>query len=128
MAPEANGYGAPHSATHTQRKVRRVSSKTASFEDLNLGPAIVVPPENMLIPSQAHETARALELAKHKLAIKEQTGEASTPITPPETDVTDSYAFAFDIDGVLVRGGKAIPEAIEAMKMLNGQNELGIKM
>jgi ribonucleotide monophosphatase NagD (HAD superfamily) len=38
------------------------------------------------------------------------------------------FAFAFDIDGVLLRGGKVIPEAIEAMKMLNGDNEYGIKV
>ena len=60
------------------------------------------------------------------------------PITPADpnghTDgekpplVADSFAFAFDIDGVLVRGGRPIPEAIEAMKVLNGKNKYGIKM
>jgi hypothetical protein len=57
---------------------------------------------------------------------------AESPITPPEGEeealVADSFAFAFDIDGVLVRGGRAIPEAIEAMKVLNGENKYGIKM
>ena len=43
-------------------------------------------------------------------------------------NVAENFAFAFDIDGVLVRGGKAIPEAIEAMKVLNGENEYGIKV
>lgn len=62
----------------------------------------------------------------------------ATPITEPETpfngesdyedDVADNFAFAFDIDGVLVRGGQPIPEAIEAMKMLNGENEYGIRV
>ncbi|KAK5629168.1 hypothetical protein RRF57_004883 [Xylaria bambusicola] len=42
--------------------------------------------------------------------------------------VADSFAFAFDIDGVLVRGGRPIPEAVEAMKVLNGKNKYGIKM
>lgn len=42
--------------------------------------------------------------------------------------VADSFAFAFDIDGVLVRGGRAIPEAIQAMKVLNGENEWGMKI
>ena len=51
-----------------------------------------------------------------------------TPITPPEPSVTDSYAFAFDIDGVLVRGGEAIPAAKEAMRILNGKNEHGVKV
>lgn len=56
----------------------------------------------------------------------------TTPITPmsPMSGLpsADTFAFAFDIDGVLVRGGKPIPEAIEAMKMLNGENEYGVKV
>ncbi|ETS85074.1 hypothetical protein PFICI_03099 [Pestalotiopsis fici W106-1] len=52
----------------------------------------------------------------------------SEPISPPGDLVADSFAFAFDIDGVLIRGGRAIPEAVEAMKVLNGQNEYGIKI
>lgn len=51
-----------------------------------------------------------------------------TPISPPTENVAESFVFAFDIDGVLVRGGKPIPEAIEAMKVLDGQNEYGIQM
>ncbi|GAB1319743.1 Phosphatidyl synthase [Madurella fahalii] len=57
----------------------------------------------------------------------------ATPITAPVTpavdaDVADNFAFAFDIDGVLIRGGRPIPEAVEAMKVLNGENEFGIKV
>jgi len=52
----------------------------------------------------------------------------STPGTPPETTVTDRYAYAFDIDGVLIRGGQVIPEAIDAMKWLNGENPYGVKV
>ncbi len=47
---------------------------------------------------------------------------------PPLTAMVDTYAFAFDIDGVLLRGGKPIPEAGEAMRILNGENEHGIKV
>lgn len=54
--------------------------------------------------------------------------EPSSPITPADIPTADSFAFAFDIDGVLVRGGKPIPEAIEAMKVLNGENEYGMKV
>ncbi|KAI1359637.1 HAD-like domain-containing protein [Xylaria arbuscula] len=63
---------------------------------------------------------------------------AEPPITPEESNghtdgekpplVADSFAFAFDIDGVLVRGGRPIPEALEAMKVLNGKNKYGIKI
>ncbi|CAK7275528.1 hypothetical protein SEPCBS57363_006738 [Sporothrix epigloea] len=61
-----------------------------------------------------------------------------TPWTAPQTpslgdsgyddDTADNFAFAFDIDGVLVRGGRPIPEAIEAMKVLNGENEYGVRV
>lgn len=33
-----------------------------------------------------------------------------------------SYAFCFDIDGVILRGKDVIPEAIEAMKLIKGKN------
>ncbi|AOA63039.1 hypothetical protein PP7435_CHR2-0441 [Komagataella phaffii CBS 7435] len=39
-----------------------------------------------------------------------------------------SYAFAFDIDGVIVKGPETIPEAKEALKLLNGANEYNIKV
>ena len=89
-------------------------------------PAVAVPLKHMMAPSDAHEIAAGIEMAKHH--IDPATSDPSTPSTPRETTVTDAYAYAFDIDGVLIRGGKPIPEAIEAMKMLNGQNEWGIKV
>ncbi|KAL2193312.1 HAD-like domain-containing protein [Corynascus similis CBS 632.67] len=52
----------------------------------------------------------------------------TAPITPMVDGVADNFAFAFDIDGVLIRGGKPIPEAVEAMRVLNGENEWGIKV
>lgn len=39
-----------------------------------------------------------------------------------------SYAFCFDIDGVILRGPNTIPEAVEAIKMLNGENKYKIKV
>ena len=42
--------------------------------------------------------------------------------------IVDAYAFAFDIDGVLVKGGAPIPEAVEAMRVLNGENDYGVKV
>lgn len=79
-----------------------------------------------MAPSDAHETAAAMELARHQL--EDYSSPMTTPGTPVETTVTDKYAFAFDIDGVLIRGGRPIPEAVQAMKVLNGQNAYGIKM
>ena len=110
----------------TRPRTRRLSSVTATREELLTGPAVVVPPKHLMSPSNAHETAETMELAKHRL--NRESTEDSPPGTPPITSVTDSYAFAFDIDGVLIRGGKPIPEAIEAMKVLNGQNAFGVKV
>jgi hypothetical protein len=73
-----------------------------------------------------------MELARHHLADAADlpTPEVSGPPTPEDGDVstTDNYAFAFDIDGVLIKGGQVIPEAIDAMKVLNGENEFGVKV
>ncbi|KAK4222162.1 Haloacid dehalogenase-like hydrolase-domain-containing protein [Podospora fimiseda] len=53
----------------------------------------------------------------------------TNPVTPvSEPNVADNFAFAIDINGVLIRGGRPTPEAIEAMKVLNGENEFGIKV
>lgn len=74
-----------------------------------------------------------MELARHHLAQSANdlpTPEDSEPSTPEEGGLktTDKYAYAFDIDGVLIKGGNVIPEAIDAMKVLNGENEYGIKV
>ncbi|CUM65905.1 uncharacterized protein PRCAT00003556001 [Priceomyces carsonii] len=39
-----------------------------------------------------------------------------------------SYAFCFDIDGVILRGPNTIPEAVDAIKLLNGENKYNIKV
>lgn len=39
-----------------------------------------------------------------------------------------SYAFCFDIDGVILRGPNTIPESVEAIRMLNGENKYNIKV
>lgn len=63
-----------------------------------------------------------------ELASDSSRGSISSIATPSSltTQVTDAFVFAFDIDGVLVRGGKPIPEAIKAMQVLNGDNQWGI--
>lgn len=98
-----------------------------------MGPTVVVPPKHLMAPSDAHEVAASMEMARHELEeFRTATSTPSAPSTPsgetPGTLVTDKFAFAFDIDGVLIRGGTVIPEALEAMKALNGQNQYGIKM
>ena len=108
-------------------QTRRINSKNASSENLAFGggPTVVVPPDRMDETGDAHEIAAAMEIARQKL---EGLARFRSLDEPTKTRITDRYAFAFDIDGVLVKGGKPIPEAIEAMKMLNGQNNHGIKV
>ncbi|PGH18574.1 TIGR01456 family HAD hydrolase [Helicocarpus griseus UAMH5409] len=45
-----------------------------------------------------------------------------------KTKAAKNMAFAFDIDGVLLHGDKLIPQATRVMELLNGDNELGIKI
>lgn len=82
-------------------------------------------------PSESSDTAPSLSPTGSATPSTPQS-EVTSPISPPVGDsqdvVADGFAFAFDIDGVLVRGGRAIPEAIEAMKVLNGENKYNIKM
>ncbi|KAI5298117.1 hypothetical protein KEM56_004306 [Ascosphaera pollenicola] len=65
--------------------------------------------------------AMSLELPLPLPSIKKKTKLPCATVTVAET-----FAFAFDVDGVLSRGKQAIPEAIEALKALHGQNEYGI--
>ncbi|WPH02607.1 Hypothetical protein R9X50_00547200 [Acrodontium crateriforme] len=107
--------------------MRRISSDSVNTHTLSSrSPTVVVPPKHLMAPSESHEVAAAMELARHEL--EEYSSPLSATSTPPETSVTDKYAFAFDIDGVLIRGGRPIPEAIEAMQVLNGKNAYGIKI
>ena len=130
---QENNLLCPTMSRTSHLQPRRLSSEIAQREDLFAHPTIVAPPVHMEKPSNAQETALAMEMAKHRMA---EDSEASTPTTStvpttPERDqipTTDKYAFAFDIDGVLIRGGEVIPETIEAMKVLNGQNEFNMKV
>lgn len=45
-----------------------------------------------------------------------------------KVEAAKDMAFAFDIDGVLIHGDTIIPDAKEVLEMLNGDNELGIKI
>jgi len=122
---------------------RRLSSTTATEQDVKEGGPVVIIPERMMVQrskSYSHGFAASMETARIELNSMNLEEEAlasppsstpstpGTPMTPDETPTTDSFAFAFDIDGVLVRGGHPIPEAIEAMRVLNGENEWNIRV
>jgi hypothetical protein len=138
MAP-SNLLAPPKERPH----FRRLSSMTATEGDVRAGGPVVIVPERMMLQrshsyqggfaasiENARSELNALNLEDEALASSESStpGTPGSPVTPSDIPTTDSFAFAFDIDGVLIRGGKPIPEAIEAMKMLNGENEYGMKV
>lgn len=135
------GEAEKYLASPDSQRTRRLSSMSANRVDLFSGPTVLVPPQRLMAKSSnAFETAQSIELAKRHLdenasSSEEATPESGSPIlkaVPAQdaaaTQIIDKYAFAFDIDGVLIRGGRVIPEAIEAMKVLNGENEFGVKV
>ncbi|KAM5508528.1 hypothetical protein McanMca71_000499 [Microsporum canis] len=113
-------------------RVRRLSNVSATREDMVNGPNVVVPPKHLMASTAAYEAAKAMGVAKYHLEEENSSAEitprAVSPVTGVPVVATDRYAFAFDIDGVLIRGGKPIPAAVEALKVLNGDNEYGIKV
>jgi len=129
----------------TRPRVRRLSSHNVRPEDVSTGGPSVVAPPRMLNEQQSDRRtfAERMSIARDELNTKNLEAEMdnqeldgtsdspdlpSTPISPDESETADTFAFAFDIDGVLIRGGRPIPEAIEAMQVLLGRNEYGIKV
>ncbi|KAB8217782.1 HAD-like domain-containing protein [Aspergillus novoparasiticus] len=114
------------------QRVRRLSSLDAVRADLYGGPNVVVPPKHLMASSDSHETAMAMEMAKQHLEDEVSSDEGSprvaSPVLQGPLTTTDEFALAFDIDGVLIRGGEPIPAAIEALKYINGANPYGIKI
>jgi hypothetical protein len=118
-----------------QRSQSHNSSFAASLETARSElAAIGLEEEDMLSPSSSSpeissspETSSSPEIATSP-ETSSSPETSGSPFTPADVLTTDAFAFAFDIDGVLVRGGKPIPEAVEAMKVLNGENEYGMKV
>ncbi|RMZ79564.1 hypothetical protein DV737_g3410, partial [Chaetothyriales sp. CBS 132003] len=117
-----------------QETMGKLSSQSVSRADLfGDGSTAVRPPELLHGRSNADDTAKAIGVAQHRLV--QDSGmstpsDDSGPATPEDGGIktVETYAFAFDIDGVLIKGGDVIPEAIEAMKVLNGDNDYGVKV
>jgi hypothetical protein len=136
MSPDYGSASLLHpvrSRRGSELELRRLSSTTARPVDLYAGNVTVAPERHLSRPSDAHETALALGRAKSRLEEEsgESTSDTSSGVATPKEgglETTDAYAFAFDIDGVLIKGGEVIPEAKEAMKVLNGANEYNIKV
>ncbi|KAL3438359.1 HAD-like domain-containing protein [Aspergillus tetrazonus] len=119
-------------------RYRRLSNNAAERADLFTGPNVLVPPKHLMASSQPADLAVEMEMAKQRMESDTSStasaesplaaSPATSPLIPASTTTTDEFALAFDIDGVLIRGGKPIPAAIEAMKYINGDNPYGVKV
>jgi hypothetical protein len=68
------------------------------------------------------------QLEEDVISSGEESPQVDTPASTPPIVTSDDFALAFDIDGVFIKGGEPIPEALEAMKYINGENPYGIKV
>lgn len=114
-------------AATTTTGVRRLSSAEARRYDLYSGPVVIAPPEKMKAPCDTDGIAMRLERARKSID-ETASGRGTPEVEQPDRSITDKFAIAFDIDGVLVKGGKPIPASIGAMKYINGDNPYGVKM
>lgn len=105
----------------------------ADRADLYGGPNVIMPPKHLMasvrdrdFPSSSDMASQHIE--EEVLSSEEESSQVTTPLSTPPVVTSDDFALAFDIDGVFIRGGEAIPEAIDAMKYINGENPYGIKV
>lgn len=114
----------------TQR-VNRLDSLDTARADLYSGPSVAVPPKHLMAPTELH-CGPAVEIPGDQLddevSSEEESLQTDTPMSMPPIVTSHDFALAFDIDGVLIRGGRVIPAAVEAMKYINGENPYGIKV
>lgn len=114
------------------QRARRLDAPRA---DLYGGPNVVVPPKHLMASSasETFATAAELEMARHHLddevsSVEEGSPRIASPVSQSPVTHADNFAFAFDIDGVLVKGGQPIPAAVDALKYINGENPHGVKV
>lgn len=93
-------------------------------------PSLTSSPANGLVDKISSLSVSGIPPAASKRIIKRPSRKNS--LGPPKVEINHSrvasYAFAFDIDGVLVRGPDTIPEAPKALQMLNGDNKYNIRV
>lgn len=70
----------------------------------------------------------AIARAQVDHVVEDDISSDNEPLNVISSNIVADYAFAFDIDGVLLKGGKVIPEAKQAMRVLNGENTDGLKV
>ncbi|KAJ5093403.1 hypothetical protein N7456_009264 [Penicillium angulare] len=119
----ADGFGT--------QKIERPYSLGTDRADLYSGTGVVAPLKDLLAPSgdgdliSSNVTSPNIE---ETIFSEEESLQTISPLSTPPMVTCDDFALAFDIDGVLMRGGQAIPEAVDAMKYINGANPYGLKI
>lgn len=113
------------------QRVRRLDSLDADRTDL-FDPKFLVSPSHLMAPTHIHDIA-TLEKMAHYHADDEVTSakdypSVSGPLKNPPMVTSNDFALAFDIDGVFIRGGQPLQEAVKAMRYINGENPWGIKV
>ncbi|KAJ5327577.1 HAD-superfamily hydrolase subfamily IIA CECR5 [Penicillium brevicompactum] len=104
----------------------RVLNSLNNRADLFGGPNVAVPPKNLMAPPT--HISKLSEMVTHEQSSSNESTPINTPMHSPPPVTTDDFALAFDIDGVLMKGGQPIPEAVDAMKYINGENPYGVKV
>jgi len=105
-----NSFGASLPIPKSKRQSRLSSVTQAEVQDA------LTPPEN------SRTGVASLQPIRQILASRVQ------DINVDKVKAAKNLAFVFDIDGVLVHGDRLIPEGQRVLSMLNGNNELGIKI
>ncbi|KAI9369183.1 HAD-like domain-containing protein [Aspergillus egyptiacus] len=98
------------------------SSRNRRASRNSFGTSLPIPRSPRVSRLSSAVTADAASVTRDLLASQVQ------DMSQEKVAAAKNMAFAFDIDGVLAHGNEAIPEAKEALRMLNGDNELGIKI
>lgn len=111
-------------ATNTLRTQRVRLDQSTARTDL-YGPNIVVP-NHFMTSTSNHLFKSKSNMTKHESSSEDS--PINTPMLHPPKVTSDDFALAFDIDGVLIKGGESIPEAVDAMKYINGENPYGVKV
>lgn len=109
----------------------RLDSLDISRADLYGGPNVVPPPKHLMASTSDHISKLSEMTKQHaeaEISSEDDTSLVNTPMSTPPIITSDDFALAFDIDGVLIKGGKPIPEAIDTMKYINGDNPYGVKV
>lgn len=89
----------------------------------SFGTSLPIPrsPRASRVPSSTHREASP-STRKDILASQIQ------DLSKEKVEAAKNMAFVFDVDGVLLHGDHLIPESRRVMELLNGDNELGIKI